>query len=119
MHPSMHPATQNGKAVQKPFRQAIMEFEKAIAKLPDATHGDSVNMPLKHSFAPGVYVREIFIPAGHVLTGKIHKHSHPNFLMQGEVLVVTEEEGTQHLVAPLSMISPWMYSGSSSKNRIL
>jgi quercetin dioxygenase-like cupin family protein len=60
---------------------------------------------LKHNFAEGVYVREIFIPKGSLIVGKIHKHSHPNFLMKGEVSVLTEE-GPKRLKAPLSMISP-------------
>lgn len=87
------------------FRKRIFDLENVMAKIPGATFGDSPEMPLKHSFAEGVYVREIFIPKGHVLTGKIHKHSHPNFLMSGEVIVVTEERGREHLKAPLSMIS--------------
>lgn len=87
------------------FRKKIFCLEETMAKIPGATFGDSPEMPLKHSFAEGVYVREIFIPKGHILTGKIHKHSHPNFLMSGEVIVVTEERGREHLKAPLSMIS--------------
>jgi len=86
-------------------REKILEFQNELAKQPGAWEGDSENCPLKHSFAPGVYVREIFIPKGICLVGKIHKHEHPNFLMSGEVLVVTEHEGRQHLKAPLSMIS--------------
>ena len=87
------------------FRQAIKDFEAKIAAIPEHYEGDTDNCPLKHSFADGVYVREIFIPKGHILTGKIHKHTHPNFLMQGEVVVITEDQGAEHLVAPLSMIS--------------
>lgn len=86
-------------------RQAILAFENTLTQLPGATFGDTDNFPLKHSFADKMYVREIFIPAGSMLTGKIHKHSHPNFLMSGEVEVFTEFEGKQHLKAPLSMIS--------------
>ncbi len=41
-----------------------------------------------------------------MLTGKIHKHQHPNFLMSGEVVVVTEEGGEEHLVGPMSIMSP-------------
>jgi len=70
----------------------------------EVLRGDA--FPLKHTFADGCYVREIFIPAGHVVIGKIHKHSHPNFLMQGKVTVFTADEGTRHLQAPMSMISP-------------
>lgn len=87
------------------FRKKIFELEETMAKIPGATFGDSPEMPLKHSFSDGMYVREIFLPKGHILTGKIHKHSHPNFLMSGEVIVVTENGGREHLKGPLAMIS--------------
>lgn len=86
-------------------RKDILDLEGALSKVEGAVHGDSDLLPLKHTFAEGVYVREIFIPKGSVLTGKIHRHSHPNFLMQGEVIVVTEFGGREHLKAPMSMIS--------------
>ena len=60
--------------------------------------------PLKHTFSDGIYVREITIPAGLFIVGKIHKHDHPNFLLSGEVIVVTED-GIEELTGPLSMIS--------------
>ena len=72
----------------------------------DAIHGDSDFMPVEHTFTEGCYVREIFIPAGMMLTGKIHKHAHPNFLLEGEVTMITEEGGTVHMSAPQSLISP-------------
>ena len=90
---------------QPAIREKLLELEGALSRVPGAVHGDSDLLPLKHSFAPGVYVREIFIPKGSILTGKIHRHAHPNFLMQGEVIVVTESRGRQHLKAPMSMIS--------------
>lgn len=65
-----------------------------------------VDCPLQHSFIDGVYVRTIFIPAGTVIVGKIHKHSHANILSQGEVSVMTEEGGLQRLKGPLTMTSP-------------
>jgi len=86
-------------------RDRILKIEKRLLNKLDVIIGDSDVMPLKHSFAPGIYVREIFIPKGMRLVGKIHKHAHPNFLMSGEVLVLTEGGGKEHLKAPLSMIS--------------
>jgi hypothetical protein len=91
--------------VKNDAREKLMKFESIISQVPGAVFGDSDKMPLRHSFSEGIYVREIFIPKGYVLTGKIHKHSHPNFLMRGEVMVFTEGGGTQNLKAPLSMIS--------------
>lgn len=87
------------------FRGKIAALENAIGQVPGAVHGDSDAMPLTHRFTEGCYVREIFIPKGFILTGKIHRHAHPNFLMKGEVIVVTEDGGREHLKAPLTMIS--------------
>jgi len=87
-------------------RSAIFELERVLAQIPGATHGDTEACPLSHYFAESIYVREIFIPRGYVLTGKIHKFAHPNFLMQGAVIVVTEQHGREYLRAPLCMISP-------------
>lgn len=87
------------------IRGDIMDFESLLKEQPGASFGDSDMCPLKHSFSEGIYVREIFIPKGTILTGKIHKHSHPNFLMSGEVEVVTEYGGREKIKAPLSMIS--------------
>jgi quercetin dioxygenase-like cupin family protein len=87
-------------------RAQILELEQALSQHPDAVFGDSDLCPLTHTFADGVYVREIFIPKGTVVVGKIHRFSHPNFLMRGEVIVVTEDGGREHLTAPRAMISP-------------
>ena len=89
----------------KQKRDSILAFQEALSKLPDSFVGDSESCPLTHKFAPGIYVREIFIPKGTCVVGKIHKHDHPNFLLKGEVLVVTEFGGKERLKAPLSMIS--------------
>ena len=86
-------------------RDSLIRFEKELEKQPGVFYGDTDNCPLTHKFADGIYVREIFIPKGMCVVGKIHKHSHPNFLIKGEVLVVTES-GREHLKAPLSIISP-------------
>jgi hypothetical protein len=80
-------------------RAQLYALQAAIGDLPP------VDFPLQHVFAPGVYARTIFIPAGSVLVGKIHKHKHVNILSQGEVTVVTEAGGTEKLVGPLTMVS--------------
>ena len=66
---------------------------------------EQTELPLKHSFAPGVYAREMEIPAGTLLIGKIHKHRHHNFLMKGSILVLTETNGVELLQAPLMIVS--------------
>lgn len=90
---------------EQSIREGILEFEDMLGTCDGVIKGDSEVCPLKHSFCDGIYVREIRIPAGMTLTGKIHLHSHPNFLMQGEVEVYTEYGGIEYLQAPLAMIS--------------
>jgi hypothetical protein len=85
-------------------REDLVEFEGMINSAEGSFKGDNHICPLKHDFSDDMYVREIFIPKGTVIVGKIHKHKHPNFLMSGEVKVVTEE-GVETLKGPLSMIS--------------
>ena len=70
------------------IRSKILQFEKSIREIDSEkyevyTDRDSEKVcPLTHSFSSGIYVREIFIPAGMFVVGKIHKHDHPNFLLK-------------------------------------
>lgn len=47
-----------------------------------------VHMPVTHRFTPGLYTREIFMPAGTVLTSKIHNTEHPFVVLSGRARVV-------------------------------
>lgn len=86
-------------------RKLIQQVQDQIAQHPDAIFGDSDAAPVKHSFCDGFYIKEIFLPQGFFAVGKIHRHAHPNFLLSGEVTVITEQEGQQRLKAPVSMIN--------------
>jgi len=60
--------------------------------------------PVTHHFAPGLYAREILLPAGIRIIGKIHRHAHVNTISKGRVTVFTEF-GSQELVAPVTFVS--------------
>lgn len=87
------------------MRGRIAEFEAILAQHPYAQFGDTEDLPVEHLFGGGMCIRQMFIPKGTVVIGKIHRHAHPNFLMSGEVIVVTEGGGRQHMKAPHSLIS--------------
>lgn len=59
-----------------------------------------VDMPLKHLFPPGLYVREITMPAGAVVISRVHKFAHPFVISKGRLSVWSENDGIQHLAAP-------------------
>lgn len=86
-------------------RSKILDFQDLISKLPGAVFGDSDACPLKHSFAGGIYVREILIPKGMTVVGKIHRSRHPVFLMSGDASVFTERNGLQRIKGPVYMMS--------------
>lgn len=97
---------ENGLSEKKAIRKSIMDFEELLKKQDNVFLGDTPAVcPLIHKFADEIYVREIHIPKGIVLTGKIHLHKHPNFLMKGKVIVFTESGGEETLEAPQSIIS--------------
>src|SRR5512147_1537344 len=64
-----------------------------------------VEIKVTHRFSHGVYAREIFIPAGTMLTGEIHKFENLNILSQGDISVMTES-GVVRVQAPFTIVSP-------------
>lgn len=63
-----------------------------------------VECPVRHIFAPGLYAREMFIPKGTVIVGKIHKHAHVNTISKGKCSVMTEF-GPREIEAPHTFVS--------------
>ena len=86
---------------RKEFRENIMTLENQITNIEGTLVGKELHElnPVKHSFADGCYIREIFNPAGLLLVTKIHKKKHPFFLMKGKMSILTEN-GVQHVEAP-------------------
>jgi hypothetical protein len=66
---------------------------------------EQIEIPIRHYFSPGVYAREITIPAGTLLTGRIHKFEQLNILSGGTISVLTHE-GMKQVSAPFTIISP-------------
>lgn len=83
-----------------PTYEQIRQLERVIAQAPQAEFRQTDH------FADGVYGRELFIPAGTVLTGKIHRHSTLNFLMQGRIKVTSADGTVRELEAPQIFTSP-------------
>lgn len=65
---------------------------------------EQVHMEPTHTFADGLYAREITIPKGVLLTGKIHNAEHINIISKGEISVLTED-GPKRIKAPCTIVS--------------
>ena len=86
---------------RRDFRKKINELEEAVVNTEGGMTGKELNRvnPVKHTFAGGCYIREIYNPANELIITKIHKKEHPFFLMKGEMSILTEE-GIQNIKAP-------------------
>lgn len=81
------------------LRHSIQALEDTMLEMPQLA------IEPVHYFAKGLYAREITIPAGTVLSGKIHKEEQINILSKGLITVVTEDGGEQLLRAPCTIVS--------------
>ena len=69
---------------------------KSIATIPD--------VPIKHSFADQLYIRQMDLKKGHVILGAVHNHLHVWFLLKGKVIINNNGEKIEH-IAPCYTVS--------------
>jgi hypothetical protein len=71
----------------------------------DLSHFPKTDCPVTHHFSPGLYLREIFMPAGTAVIGRIHKTEHFNILVKGRCLIVHDDFRKEELAAPMVFVS--------------
>ena len=88
----------------KPSMAQIQRLQEAIAQ---GAAGPLIGLDegLAHYFAPGMYGRELAIPGGTVVVGKIHRHAHLVQLLAGEATVYTDK-GMERITGPKTWVSP-------------
>ena len=81
------------------MRDKIVAIEEEMKKLPQ------LDIPVRHFFSPGIYAREIFVPAGALITGVIHKYPQINILSKG-IIHVSVDDRILELEASHTIVSP-------------
>jgi len=96
------------KDIKLSSRKKILDFQTCLVNSADeiniVTHQDSELFPLKHTFADGIYVRQMSMNTGSVVVGAIHKHLHVWFLLTGQITVITEDT-TEDYVSPCYVVA--------------
>lgn len=96
------------KDIKLSTRKKILDFQSMLVNNADevdiVTHQDSTHFPLKHTFADGIYVRQMSMKQGSVVVGAIHKHLHVWFLLTGHISVATED-GLEEYIAPCYVVA--------------
>jgi hypothetical protein len=79
--------------------ELLDQCEDVIQRMPEHA------MKHTHTFTPGMYIRQIFIPARTILTSRIHLTEHPYVISKGDISVWMRETGTVRLKAPHSGVT--------------
>lgn len=66
----------------------------------------AVDCPVVHHFGPGVYMREVTLPAGSCIVGHHHRDAHMNIMLRGSLVLVDDDGSERHLVAPQTFTAP-------------
>lgn len=60
--------------------------------------------PVYHHFGPGIYIREMHIPAGTLVMGHEHTGDSSNIFLKGRLKLLQEDGSWQELTAPMFMV---------------
>jgi len=93
-------------------RKEIQSLQEMLIKNADGENieGDgkniihSKNFPLKHTFADGVYIRQMDMKSDSMVVGAIHNHLHVWFLLTGHLAVITEDT-TEEFISPCYVLA--------------
>lgn len=103
------------KELQKNFQSIVTKLENDLKSIADGNSiiagtdkdpivTDSKQIPIRHFFMDGVYVREMTMYEGTAVIGAIHKHLHMCFLLKGH-LSVASKSGVNEYIAPCFIIA--------------
>jgi|SRR5215471_1478565 len=101
---------QEPKAVATWAQEKVNQLQKRLEQFP------KVEMPLRHLFTPGMYVREITMPAGTAVVSHVHKTEHPFVISKGSVTVWTERYG---VMMPSNLSAPYTGITTPGTRRVL
>jgi quercetin dioxygenase-like cupin family protein len=80
-------------AAKSSHSEAIQELIKIVDSVPQ------LDIPVTHHFLPGIYAREIMMPAGMTGVGHKHRTQHLNVVLTGHA-IVTWDGHTEEIHAP-------------------
>lgn len=76
----------------------IEQVESHLLDLPQ------VECPVVHHFGPGIYIREVTLPAGTLAIGHAQRFDHLNIMLTGAVAMVGDDGQTKVLRAPVIFV---------------
>ena len=59
----------------------------------------------RHYFGPNLYIKEVTMPAGALIVGKVHKVEHMCIMLTGKMILVQEDGTRTELSAPATFVA--------------
>jgi len=78
--------------------EAVEALESRMLDFPQ------VECPVVHHFGPGIYIREVTLPAGSLAIGHAQRFEHLNIMLRGAVVMVGDDGQLHTLRAPLIFV---------------
>jgi len=85
-----------GAGVTSPRAHAALDVVEALMR----QSGLEIDLEPVHLFTPGLYVRELTMPAGARVVSKVHRTEHPYVVTKGRAMVWIDGKGWELIVAP-------------------
>lgn len=98
-------------AATKPDAAAIEALESRLLPIP-GINAPELACPVVEDFAPGIYMRTIFMQAGKFIIGHEHRKEHFNFIHSGRALVNYDGE-------VLDIRGPCMFKSAAGVRKML
>lgn len=77
---------------------SVPQLEREMLQMPQA------DAPVIHRFGPGIYIREVLLPAGTLAIGHAQRFEHTNLMITGVVAMLGDDGAVTVLRAPLFFI---------------
>lgn len=78
--------------------EGIERVEASALSLPQS------ECPVTHTFGPGVYIREVVLPAGSIVIGHHHNFHHTNIMICGRLTAINSDGSATEWVAPMMYV---------------
>lgn len=78
--------------------ERVEQAQRLMLRMPQ------VECPVIHRFGPGVYIREVTVPAGTLAIGHCQRFEQMNIMLKGKVTVVTDDGELKTLTAPTCFV---------------
>lgn len=85
------------------FIQSLMN-EMPLADMSNNYQG-RIELEIKDYFAHNMYAREMYVPKGILLVGKIHKYEHISIISKGDISILIDDKITR-VQAPFTFVAP-------------